>query len=155
MVSGSGCQNIRKSGLKLDVFIRLNSWFFRPFDFAQGMLIVNKHVWKNKANRRALPGNPKSEYLNPKQFDGWFEKTKPICAGTNQRKFLFERDLWRYAILRTAKKQSQFKANFAPRTAQSSRWKVKSEPDSCFSKAWCAIIPLLNTVSGAILLSLP
>jgi len=36
----------------IDVHLRL-SVVIRPFVYAQGMLIGNKHVWKNKANLTA------------------------------------------------------------------------------------------------------
>jgi len=55
---------------------------------------------KNKANLFVLS----SEFCGKE-----VEKTKPICDGTERRKFLLERKIWQYSDLRDTKKQSQSK----------------------------------------------
>ena len=43
-----------------------------------------------------------------------FEKTKPICSGTDLRKVLYERNLWQHTALWGTKKQSQTKHVLSP-----------------------------------------
>jgi hypothetical protein len=61
-----------------------------------------------KANLTAF--GRKSEARNLKRVERvLFEKTNPICAGTNWRKILIERILWQFVGPRGTKKQSQTK----------------------------------------------
>ena len=55
---------------------------------------LKNQVEKTKPISRALPGNPKSEYLNPKQDERvWFEKTKPIYERAKLAQGLLRKDI--------------------------------------------------------------
>jgi hypothetical protein len=62
--------------------------------------------------------NESKSGVNSGKFVANLKKQTQFMNGQNERKYLYERGLWRFSSFWAAKKQSQFKANSKPIQSQ-------------------------------------